>query len=252
MTNTNFIDVLPKANAKGALLNPIDHIDVRVIIAVREHARAVSLGHISEQNELEVGIMSLAPKAFDTHFSTSNGARIVPLSKYGEKSQFLCKQTQLFKPSTTPVVHPSHVYTAIVALEVRRRIVIDQVTLSSGNKLTADALALSMAAARNSVIAESLNENDLTTQLDRMLDAPIDPDSKPTVTLDPKPLVAFQQDVMERHKRELAGLPANILDPDKWLADWFAALVPAFPASASWLGKALMWRDMACKEREPA
>lgn len=250
MTNTNFIDVLPKANAKVALQSPLNFIDVRVIIAVREHARAVSLGHISEQNELEVGIMSLAPKAFDTHFSTSNGARIVPLSKYGEKSQFLCRQTQVFKPTTTPVVHPSHVYATVVALEVRQRIIHDQVTLSSGNKLTANDLALSMAAARNAFISEVLENSSLTDQIGKMLDAPLDP--TPTLAVDPNPLFVFQQDVMERHKRELAGLPANILDPDKWLADWFTALVPAFPASASWLAKALMWRDMACKEREPA
>jgi hypothetical protein len=247
-TTANFIDVLPKATDKD-LKNPLDFIDVNVVIAVREHTNHITRGHIGSNERISVAVRSLAPKAFENYADPATALIHVPLSKYGEKSQFLCRQTQLFKPALkTPVVHPSHVYIACVALRVRRAILQDQITIPVGPFPTEQGIRDSLISYRDTAITRDIQNSDLNGQLALLESADLTGTDVP-VNITPNHLRDYHRDVLARHRREMASLPANIIDADTWLADWFDACTPAFPDSAAWLTKALMWRDMACKTR---
>lgn len=244
-TPTAFVDVLPCATLKDDK-NPLDFIDVNVVIAVREHTNRVTKGHVDTNIKFQAAVRALAPKAFEHYSDPSTTTAYVPLSKFGEKSQFMCKQTQLFRPAlNTPVVHPSHVYIASVALTVRRVVLQNQVTVATQRLLTADNIASAVESYRSSAIAADIEDSGIARQLAALDNV----GEQATLTASTLNLRAFHADVLTRHRREMASLPAHIVDADAWLADWFDACTPAFPDSASWLTKALMWRDMGCKTR---
>lgn len=249
-TTPHAIDIMPRTT-DGALKNPLDFIESNVVIAVREHTRQVTRGHVSESTRIAVTVRSLAPKAFETYSDPANNLIHVPLSKFGASSQFLCKQTQLFKPALhTPVAHPSHVYIACVALRVRREVLKDQLSIALGTPHpTAQTISDTLTGLRDSAIRNDIRDSDLPGQLAVLESADLTAADVP-VNVTPNYLRDYHTDVLTRHRREMASLPANIIDADAWLADWFEACTPAFPDSKSWLTKALMWRDMACKTRD--
>lgn len=231
--------------------DPLIHLPQLVIIAVREHAKRVTQGRLPAGNiiTLPMSMHLLAPKAF-VSFVLPTNANDVPLPKVSVKSAMLSRQVQVFKPALrTPVVHPVHVYTAVVALRVRRHLLRENLTLGGSTKDSLDEL---LRRARDYNIEETLSDESVKTQLVSLLAAnpgntPIT--EPPTITINPGLLNTYLE-TRATHERELTYLPANCLDADAWLADWFDMLTPVFPETQEWLTKALMWRDLSCQMRD--